>query len=115
MHWFNHARRLLGFGYWSLAGYVKWKVKRAVMFVNEFEKVVAHEAARRGMDGVVCGHIHKAELRAIGPVLYCNTGDWVESCSALAEGEDGSLSLIAFAERAHRSAHGAARPQVSTR
>jgi UDP-2,3-diacylglucosamine pyrophosphatase LpxH len=113
-YWFNHARRVLGFGYWSLAGYVKWKVKRAVMFVNEFEKVVAHEAARRGMDGVVCGHIHKADLRAIGPVLYCNTGDWVESCSALAEHEDGSLSLVAFAERAHRPARAAARPHPST-
>jgi len=97
--WFNGARRVLGFGYWSLAGYVKWKVKRAVMYIGDFENAVAREAARRGMHGVVCGHIHKAELRAIGPVLYCNTGDWVESCSALAEREDGTLTLLAFAER----------------
>jgi UDP-2,3-diacylglucosamine pyrophosphatase LpxH len=99
--WLNRARRLLGFGYWSLAGYVKWKVKRAVMYVGDFEASVAREAARRGVDGVVCGHIHRAEMRAIGPVLYCNSGDWVESCSALAEREDGTLTLLAFAERAH--------------
>jgi UDP-2,3-diacylglucosamine pyrophosphatase LpxH len=107
--WFNHARRVLGFGYWSLAAAVKWKVKRAVMYLGDFEKGVAHEAGRRGMDGVVCGHIHRAELRSIGPVLYCNTGDWVESCSALAEREDGSLTLLAFAERVHRPARVAAR------
>ena len=73
---------------------------RAVMYIGDFENAVAREAARRGMHGVVCGHIHKAELRAIGPVLYCNTGDWVESCSALAEREDGTLTWLAFAERA---------------
>ena len=96
--WFNHARRVLGFGYWSLAGYVKWKVKRAVMYVGDFERAVVREASSRGMDGVVCGHIHKAELRPIGPLLYCNTGDWVESCTALAERADGSLTLLAFAD-----------------
>jgi UDP-2,3-diacylglucosamine pyrophosphatase LpxH len=102
--WLNLARRVLGFGYWSLAGYVKWKVKRAVMYVGDFEAAVAHEAARRGVDGVVCGHIHKAEVRAIGPVLYCNSGDWVESCSALAEAPDGSLTLLTFGERVNASA-----------
>lgn len=107
--WFNHARRVLGFGYWSLAGYVKWKVKRAVMYVGDFETAVAREAARRDMDGIVCGHIHKAELRSIGPVLYCNTGDWVESCSALAEREDGTLTLLAFAGRVTPSARMSAR------
>jgi UDP-2,3-diacylglucosamine pyrophosphatase LpxH len=99
--WFNHARRVLGFGYWSLAGYVKWKVKRAVMYVGDFESSVTGEAAHRGMDGVVCGHIHKAELRPIGAILYCNTGDWVESCTALAERADGSLVLLTFAEKGH--------------
>src|SRR5262249_39614701 len=92
--WFNHARRLLGFGYWSLSGYVKGKVKRAVMFVGDYEEAVAREAVRRGMDAVVCAHIHRAELRPMGPILYCNTGDWVESCTALAEREDGSLTLL---------------------
>jgi UDP-2,3-diacylglucosamine pyrophosphatase LpxH len=95
--WFNHARRVFGFGYWSLAGYVKWKVKRAVMYVSDFESAVAHEANRRGMDGVICGHIHKAELRPIGALLYGNSGDWVESCTALTERADGSLALLTFA------------------
>jgi UDP-2,3-diacylglucosamine pyrophosphatase LpxH len=95
--WFNHARRVFGFGYWSLAGYVKWKVKRAVMYVSDFESAVAHEASRRGMDGVICGHIHKAELRPIGALLYGNSGDWVESCTALTEQADGSLALLTFA------------------
>jgi UDP-2,3-diacylglucosamine pyrophosphatase LpxH len=102
-HWFNRARRVLGFGYWSLAGYVKWKVKLAVMFIGDFENAVAREAGRRGMAGVACGHIHKAELRSVGSVLYANTGDWVETCSALAEREDGTLTLLTFAERVHRT------------
>jgi UDP-2,3-diacylglucosamine pyrophosphatase LpxH len=92
--WFNHARRMLGFGYWSLAAYVKGKVKRAVNFVADFEQTLAGEAGRRGMQGIVCGHIHRAEMRAVGPVLYCNTGDWVESCTALVEHEDGELELV---------------------
>ena len=72
----DDARRVLGFGYWSLAGYIKWKVKRAVMYVGDFESSVAREVSHRGMDGVVGGHIHKAELRPIGAILYCNS-DWV--------------------------------------
>jgi UDP-2,3-diacylglucosamine pyrophosphatase LpxH len=74
--WLNRARRLLGFGHWSLAGYV-WKVERALQYIDEFEQAAAREGARRGMDGVVCGHIHKFAVRSIGAVLYCNTGDWV--------------------------------------
>ena len=71
------------------------------MYVGDFESSVAREASHRGMDGVVCGHIHKAELRPIGAILYCNTGDWVESCTALAERADGSLVLLTFAEKGH--------------
>jgi UDP-2,3-diacylglucosamine pyrophosphatase LpxH len=104
--WFNRARRVFGLGDFSLAAYVKWKVKRAVLFVCDFEEAVAREAARRGMNGVVCGHIHKTEMRSIGAVLYCNTGDWVESCSALVEREDGSLVLVAHAARAREGARG---------
>src|SRR5262249_57202675 len=81
--WFTHARRILGFGYWSLSAYVKWKIKRAVSFVADFEASLAHEATRRSLQGVICGHIHKAEMRWIGRILYCNTGDWVGSCTAL--------------------------------
>jgi UDP-2,3-diacylglucosamine pyrophosphatase LpxH len=107
-HWFNRARRAFGLDYFSLAAYVKWKVKRAMIFVCDFEEAVAREAARRGMNGVVCGHIHKTEMRAIGPVLYCNTGDRVESCSALVEREDGSLALLAYADRVHSRPEAAA-------
>ena len=92
--WFNGARRRLGLPYWSLSAYVKGKVKRAVSFVTAFEAALAHEATRRGLHGVVCGHIHRAEMREVDGILYCNTGDWVESCTALAEHVDGSLELL---------------------
>lgn len=80
-HWYNLARHHLGYPYWSLSQYLKNKVKNAVQFVLRFEEAVAEEAARRGLDGVVCGHIHKAEIRMVKGVLYCNDGDWVESCN----------------------------------
>ncbi|MGZ8364263.1 MAG: UDP-2,3-diacylglucosamine diphosphatase, partial [Caulobacteraceae bacterium] len=76
--WFNWARRRMGFGYWSLSAYLKSMVKGAVAFVDNFERAVADEARRRGCDGVVCGHIHKACIRDIDGVLYLNDGDWVE-------------------------------------
>jgi UDP-2,3-diacylglucosamine pyrophosphatase LpxH len=93
----NRVRRVAGLPYWSLAAYVKGKVKTAVNFVTAFETGLAHEAARRGLQGVVCGHIHRAEMREIEGVLYCNTGDWVESCTALVEGLDGTLELLSMA------------------
>jgi UDP-2,3-diacylglucosamine pyrophosphatase LpxH len=92
--WFNRARRHLGLPYWSLSAYVKGKVKSAVNFITAFEAALAREAARRGVDGVVCGHIHRAEMREIDGILYCNTGDWVESCTALVECADGTLQLL---------------------
>ena len=91
---FNRVRRKLGFPYWSLSQYLKQRVKKAVNFVTDFENAIANEAKRRGFDGVVCGHIHKAEIRDIGGVLYCNDGDWVESLSALVETKAGELKLI---------------------
>jgi UDP-2,3-diacylglucosamine pyrophosphatase LpxH len=92
--WFNHARARLGLPYWSLSRYLKHKVKRAVSYVGDFEAAVAREARRRGADGVVCGHIHHAEMRDIDGTLYCNDGDWVESLTALVEHEDGRLEII---------------------
>jgi len=92
--WFNQARARLGFPYWSLSKYLKLKVKRAVSYVSDFEVAVAREARRRGADGVVCGHIHHAEIRDIEGVLYCNDGDWVESLTALVEHHDGRLEII---------------------
>jgi UDP-2,3-diacylglucosamine pyrophosphatase LpxH len=92
--WFNGARRACGLPYWSLSAYVKSKVKTAVNFVTAFEESVAREARRRQLQGVVCGHIHRAEMRDVDGILYCNTGDWVESCTALMERGDGTLELI---------------------
>jgi UDP-2,3-diacylglucosamine pyrophosphatase LpxH len=95
--WFNRGRRLLRLPYWSLSAYVKGKVKRAVNFITAFEAALAHEAHRRNLHGVVCGHIHRAEIREIEGILYCNTGDWVESCTALVERSDGALELLSMA------------------
>jgi UDP-2,3-diacylglucosamine pyrophosphatase LpxH len=94
----NVARRHLGYSYWSLSAYLKGRVKNAVQFVGSFAAAVADEARRRGVDGVVCGHIHMAEIREIGGVLYCNDGDWVESCTALVEHFDGRLEVVHWIE-----------------
>jgi UDP-2,3-diacylglucosamine pyrophosphatase LpxH len=92
--WFNALRARLCFRYWSLSQFLKHKVKNAVSYISDFEIAVAQEARRRGVDGVVCGHIHKAEMRTIGGVLYCNDGDWVESLTALVEDTQGQLSIL---------------------
>jgi UDP-2,3-diacylglucosamine pyrophosphatase LpxH len=90
----NYIRARLGLPYWSLSAYLKHKVKKALNYVTQFEVAVAHEAKRRGHQGVVCGHIHRAEMRDINGTLYCNDGDWVESRTALVEHFDGSLALL---------------------
>ena len=90
----NTFRARMGWGYWSLSAYLKLKVKKAVNFISDFEVAVAQEAKRRGYDGVVCGHIHHAEIRDVNGVLYCNDGDWVESRTALVEHADGRLEII---------------------
>jgi UDP-2,3-diacylglucosamine pyrophosphatase LpxH len=93
----NSLRARLGLPYWSLSKYLKLKVKRAVSYVGDFESAVAREAHRRGVQGVVCGHIHHAELRDIDGILYANDGDWVESLTALAEHADGTLEILHWA------------------
>ena len=98
--WYNWGRRKLGLPYWSLSAYLKHKVKNAVSYINAFEDALAREARSRGFDGVVCGHIHHAEIREIGDILYCNSGDWVESLTALVESHDGTLSIIRWHEMA---------------
>jgi UDP-2,3-diacylglucosamine pyrophosphatase LpxH len=98
--WFNIARRKLGYPYWSLSSYLKHKVKNAVEYISNYEEAVAEEARRRGVDGVVCGHIHHAEIRNFGDVLYCNGGDWVESCTAMIENRDGGLEILHWADPA---------------
>jgi UDP-2,3-diacylglucosamine pyrophosphatase LpxH len=109
--WFNAVRARAGLPYWSLSKYLKLKVKRAVSYVGDFEAAVAREARRRGAHGVVCGHIHHAEMRTIDGVLYCNDGDWVESLTALVEHDDGRLEILDFGAAGRRS--GAARADVS--
>ena len=92
--WLNAVRARLGLRYWSLAQFLKHKVKNAVSYIVAFEEALAAEARARQLDGVVCGHIHKAEIRDIGGILYCNDGDWVESLTALVESADGELSIL---------------------
>jgi len=101
---FNRARRRMGFGYWSLSAFLKTKVKNALQFVENFEAAVADEARRRGVDGVICGHIHKAEMRDIDGIAYINDGDWVESCSALVEHPDGRPEIVHWAKQRSWSA-----------
>jgi UDP-2,3-diacylglucosamine pyrophosphatase LpxH len=91
---FNSLRARMGLPYWSLSQYLKHKVKKAVNYVSDFEGAVAAEARHRGYQGVVCGHIHRAEMRTIDGTLYCNDGDWVESLSALVEHMDGRLEIV---------------------
>lgn len=94
---FNWIRRRLGLPYWSLSAWLKYKVKRAVNYIGEFESALAQEARRNGAQGVVCGHIHHASIREIGDILYINTGDWVESCTAVGETRDGKFEIIRWA------------------
>ncbi|SBW12454.1 Protein conserved in bacteria [uncultured Alphaproteobacteria bacterium] len=101
--WFNALRRRLGFSYWSLSAYLKHKVKNAVAFIANFEGAMAEVARKRGLSGVICGHIHHAEMRAIGDVLYCNDGDWVESCTALVEHFDGRLEILRWLDGGGRA------------
>src|SRR3546814_19726139 len=94
----NAALQRMGLPYWSLSKMAKHKVKNAVEYISRFEEVVAHEAGSRGVDGVVCGHIHNAEIREIAGVQYYNDGDWVEGCTALVEHFDGRLEVLHWAE-----------------
>jgi UDP-2,3-diacylglucosamine pyrophosphatase LpxH len=93
-HTVNNVRRALGRPYWPLAEHLKLSIGTSVRFIEEFEQLASQHARAQGYDGVVCGHIHRANLRRIAGTLYCNTGDWVESCSALIERERGELELL---------------------
>ena len=97
--WFNRLRRRLGFSYWSLSAFIKYRVKNAVQYIGDFESAVAREARRCGADGVICGHIHHARIAEFDGVFYANSGDWVESCTALAEDRSGELRLIRWTEQ----------------
>ncbi|MDE1149470.1 MAG: UDP-2,3-diacylglucosamine diphosphatase [Azospirillaceae bacterium] len=102
--WLNAARRRLGFQYWSLSAYLKNRTKKAVEFIGNYEQALADEARRRQVDGIICGHIHHAEMRDMDGILYCNDGDWVESCTALVEHADGTLEIIHWADEVRKRA-----------
>lgn len=93
----SFVRRRLGIaGYWSLAGYAKRRIKSALQFIFDFEDAALHAARLRGLDGVICGHIHSAVIRPVGEHTYVNCGDWVDSCTGIVEHMDGSLELITW-------------------
>ena len=93
------VRRKLGLSYWSLSAYLKYKVKNTVEYVSNYEQALVREARNRKVDGVICGHIHHAEIRTIENITYCNDGDWVESCTALVEDQAGVLSIITWRDQ----------------
>lgn len=95
---FNWLRHRFGFGYWSLSLYLKGRVKKAVDFIFQFEKNLATYCKKRGFDGVICGHIHHAEIKNIDGVVYMNDGDWVESCTALVEHHDGKWEVVTWTQ-----------------
>jgi UDP-2,3-diacylglucosamine pyrophosphatase LpxH len=96
--WINRAGRFLGFGYWSFASFIKLKAKAAMKYVKDYEEAMIQYGRRIGVAGVICGHIHRPEIRDLGDMLYVNCGDWVENCTALAEDFQGKLKLIRFHE-----------------
>ena len=97
--YFNNIRVKLGYPYWSLSAWLKLQVKEAVKAIDRFEGALADDARSRGFDGVVCGHIHHAEMRMVNGIMYLNDGDWVESCTALVEHRDGRLELVDWVAR----------------
>ncbi len=103
--YFNNIRKWFGLPYWSLAGYLKHKVKNAVSFISSFEEAVARSAKQHEVDGVVCGHIHHAEIRDIDGITYYNDGDWVESCTAMVEDHDGNIEIINWVEHMQNREH----------
>jgi UDP-2,3-diacylglucosamine pyrophosphatase LpxH len=100
----NNVRRKLGLTYWSLSSWAKLRVKNAVNYISRFEELLAAEARRQDADGVICGHIHHAAMHEQFEISYVNTGDWVESCTAVVEHYDGSLQLIRWAEAGQEQA-----------
>jgi UDP-2,3-diacylglucosamine pyrophosphatase LpxH len=106
--WLNRIRRRLGLGYWSVSAYLKQRAKKAVQYVSRYETAMIRLAETKGVDGIICGHIHRAEMRRVGGFEYLNCGDWVESCTALAEDDSGHFTLIHFHENPlHDSGRGA--------
>jgi UDP-2,3-diacylglucosamine pyrophosphatase LpxH len=108
---FNRVRRRLGFGYWSVAAHLKYRAKSAVKYVTEFEHAMLHLARMQGVDGIICGHIHHAEIREVEGIVYMNCGDWVESGTALVESESGHFELIRYHDASRTTLTTASRPE----
>ncbi len=98
----NRARRTLGMPYWSLSAYMKHRTKRAVQAIANFENAMVRAARSQNADGVVCGHVHFAEIREIESILYANSGDWIESCTGLVEHDDGKLEILHWVTMDHQ-------------
>lgn len=96
---YNSLRAKYGYGYWSLAGYIKTHIPQAQSYINDYEQNVSQAAEKQGFDGVVCGHIHHPACKRIGDIDYYNTGDWVDSCTAITEDFKGNMQLIRWAEK----------------
>ena len=111
----NRLRHYWGGSYWSLSNWAKAQVKQAVNYISEYEAVLTTEARRGGYDGVICGHIHSAAMRRIGRLEYVNTGDWVESCTAVLEHADGRLELVDWSKAANGRRAVANRPAKTAR
>ena len=95
---FNWLRHRMGFGYWSLSQYLKRRVKKAIDFIFQFENNLVAYCRKRGFDGVICGHIHHAEIKDVDGITYMNDGDWVESCTALVEHHDGTWEIVTWTQ-----------------
>ncbi len=111
---YNLLREKYGHGYWSLAGYLKNHIPQAQRYIQDYEQGVAYAAEKQGFDGVICGHIHHAANKKIGNIEYYNTGDWVESCTALAEDSDGKIHLIRWRDQLSNRAAASAETTVPT-
>jgi len=111
-HQVNNVRRALGRPYWPLAEWLKLSIGTSLRYIEQFEQLAALHAARFGYDGIVCGHIHRANLRDIAGTLYCNTGDWVESCTALIENAQGQLELLRWPPQRRTPLRSAAEPMA---
>lgn len=96
--WSNRLRRPFGGRYWSLASWIKNRVSKAKIAIETFETAAAREAKKRGLDGIVCGHIHQPNIRVIDGIVYCNDGDWIENCTALVEHPGGQLALLHWSD-----------------
>ncbi len=105
----NAVRKWMGKPYWSLSAHLKHRVKEAVQFMGDYEQAVADEARSRGLDGVICGHIHHAEIKDFDGIAYMNDGDWVESCTALVEDFEGNFEILKWTRIDHEPARKRAR------